>query len=103
MRLLLLLALLAAPAFAAERPPNVVVIFADDLGYSDLGCFDAKGWTTPHLDSLAKDGVRFTSFLVSQPVCSASRASRLTGCYANRLGIHGAMTPDASSPNTVSS
>jgi len=95
MRLLLLLALLAAPAFAAERPPNVVVIFADDLGYSDLGCFDAKGWTTPHLDSLAKDGVRFTSFLVSQPVCSASRASLLTGCYANRVGIHGALGPNA--------
>jgi len=75
MRLLLLLALLASPAFAAERPPNVVIIFADDLGYSDLGCFGAEGWKTPHLDSLAKDGVRFTSFLVSQPVCSASRAA----------------------------
>jgi len=98
MRSLLLLAVLAAPAFAADRTPNVVIHFADDLG-----CFDAKGWTTPRLDSLAKDGVRFTNILVSQPVCSASRASRLTGCYANRLGIHGAMTPDASSPNTVSS
>ena len=95
MRLLLLLAVLASPAFAAERPPNVVIIFADDLGYSDLGCFDAKGWTTPHLDSLAKDGVRFTSFLVSQPVCSASRASLLTGCYSNRVGIHGALGPNA--------
>ena len=95
MRLLLLLAVLASPAFAAERPPNVVIIFADDLGYSDPGCFDAKGWTTPHLDSLAKDGVRFTSFLVSQPVCSASRASLLTGCYSNRVGIHGALGPNA--------
>lgn len=80
---------------AAADTPNVVVIFADDLGYTDLGCYGAKGWATPHLDSLAKDGVRFTDFRVSQPVCSASRASLLTGCYANRLGIHGALGPTA--------
>ncbi len=95
MRSLILLAFLSAPTLAADRPPNVVVIFADDLGYADLGCYGATGWKTPHLDSLAKDGVRFTSFLVSQPVCSASRASLLTGCYANRLGIHGALGPNA--------
>jgi arylsulfatase A len=90
----LFLVLLLTP-FATTAPPNVVVIFADDLGYTDLGCYGAKGWTTPHLDHLAKDGVRFTDFRVSQPVCSASRTSLLTGCYANRLGIHGALGPNA--------
>lgn len=91
----LYLLLLASSLAPAADSPNVVVIFADDLGYADLGCYGAKGWKTPHLDSLAKDGVRFTDFHVSQPVCSASRASLLTGCYANRLGIHGALGPNA--------
>ena len=93
MRTLLALLAFASPLLAAS--PNVVLIFADDLGYADLGCYGAKGWTTPNLDKLAKDGVRFTDFHVSQPVCSASRASLLTGCYANRLGIHGALGPKA--------
>lgn len=80
-------------AAAAERPPNVVLIFADDLGYGDPGCYGAKGWTTPHLDRLAREGVRFTRFYSAQPVCSASRAALLTGCYPNRVGIHGALGP----------
>jgi arylsulfatase A len=81
---------------AAPGPtPNVVVIFTDDQGYGDVGVFGAQGFTTPNLDAMAADGVRFTSFYVSQPVCSASRASLLTGCYANRIGIHGALGPGA--------
>ena len=84
----------AKPADPA-RPPNVVLIFTDDQGYGDVGCYGAKGFTTPNLDRLAKQGVRFTDFHVSQPVCSASRTSLLTGCYANRLGIHGALGPNA--------
>src|SRR3954452_2575936 len=94
------LAVFAALAFAApsraadeKRPPNVVLIYADDLGYGDLGCYGAKGWQTPHLDQLAKDGVRFTDFYVAQAVCSASRAALLTGCYPNRIGIQGALGP----------
>lgn len=74
-------------------PPNLVVILADDMGYGDLGCYGQTGYTTPRLDRLAREGVRFTDFYVSQPVCSASRASLLTGVYANRLGIHGALGP----------
>ncbi len=92
------IALLPAPiAGAAEptRPPNIVLIFTDDQGYGDVGCYGAKGFETPHLDKLAKQGVRFTDFYVSQPVCSASRASLLTGCYANRIGIHGALGPNS--------
>jgi arylsulfatase A-like enzyme len=92
---LALLALgLAFPAAAAESTrPNVVIIFCDDLGYADLGCFGAKEWKTPHLDELAKNGVRFTDFTVPHPVCSASRAALLTGCYSPRVGIHGALGP----------
>jgi len=80
---------------AADALPNVVIVFTDDQGYGDLGCFGAKDFATPNIDRLAKEGVRFTDFHVSQPVCSASRASLLTGCYANRLGIHGALGPNA--------
>ena len=91
----LLVSLLAAcPALAAEQP-NIVLIFTDDQGYGDVGCYGAKGFRTPNLDRLAKEGVRFTDFHVSQPVCSASRASLMTGCYANRIGIHGALGPNA--------
>lgn len=78
---------------AAERPPNVVIIFADDLGYADVGCFGNKTIRTPNIDSLAKDGVRFTDFYVAQAVCSASRTALLTGCYPNRVGILGALGP----------
>jgi arylsulfatase A len=95
---LALLALLplafATPSRAADSP-NVVIVFTDDQGYGDLGCYGAKGFETPNIDRLAKEGVRFTDFHVSQPVCSASRCSLLTGCYANRLGIHGALGPNA--------
>jgi arylsulfatase A-like enzyme len=79
----------------ADRPPNIVVIFADDLGYGDVGCFGAKGYTTPNIDRLAKEGIKFTDFYVAQGVCSASRTALLTGCYPNRLGILGALGPTA--------
>lgn len=79
----------------ASRLPNVVIIFTDDQGYADVGVFGAKGIKTPNLDRMAKDGTKFTNFHVSQPVCSASRASLMTGCYANRIGINGALGPSA--------
>lgn len=80
---------------AAERPPNIILIFTDDQGYGDVGVFGARGFATPNLDRLAREGVRFTNFHVAQAVCSASRAALLTGCYPNRLGIHGALGPNA--------
>jgi len=76
-----------------SRPPNVVLIFADDLGYGDLACYGAQGIKTPNLDRLAREGTRFTDFYVPQAVCSASRAALLTGCYSNRVGILGALGP----------
>jgi arylsulfatase A len=94
--LILLASLVSSPqSFAAAKPPNIVVIFIDDQGYGDIGPFGAKGYTTPHLDRMAAEGRKFTNFHVAQPVCSASRAALLTGCYPNRIGIHGALGPAA--------
>ena len=73
--------------------PNIVLILTDDLGYGDLNCYGATRYTTPNLDRLAADGIRFTNFYVSQAVCSASRAALMTGCYSNRVGIGGALFP----------
>ncbi len=77
------------------KTPNVILFFIDDLGYGDLSCSGAMGYTTPNLDRLAAEGSRFTNFLATQAVCSASRASLLTGCYPNRLGISGALGPSS--------
>ncbi|MEM7659329.1 MAG: sulfatase [Bacteroidota bacterium] len=74
-------------------PPNVVIIFTDDQGYGDVGAYGATGFTTPHLNRLASQGMRFTHHYSAQPVCSASRAGLLTGCYPNRIGISGALFP----------
>ena len=76
---------------ARGSKPNIVLIFADDLGYGDITPFGAKNVRTPHLEQLAREGTKFTSFYVSQAVCTASRASLLTGCYANRVGLQGAL------------
>ena len=80
-----------APSNRAEQPPNVVLILADDLGYSDVGCLGAQGFKTPNLDRMAREGVRLSSFYVAQPVCTASRAALLTGSYPNRVGLFGAL------------
>ncbi|MFT7463004.1 MAG: arylsulfatase A [Pseudohongiellaceae bacterium] len=76
-------------------PPNIVLIFVDDMGWGDVDCNAEAPWATPAIDQLADEGVRFTDFYVAQPVCSASRAALLTGCYPNRLGLHGALGPNA--------
>jgi len=77
----------------ATRLPNIVIIYTDDLGYGDVGIFGGSEFDTPNLDGMAAEGVRFTDFYVAQPVCSASRAALLTGCYPNRIGILGALGP----------
>lgn len=86
---------LAAGNAAPARLPNIIIIFTDDQGYGDVGVFGAKGFATPNLDRMAAEGRTFTNFHVAQPVCSASRAGLLTGCYPNRIGIHGALGPGA--------
>lgn len=83
-----------AQSIAADSPPNVVLIYADDLGYADISCFGGRT-PTPNLDAIAAAGVRFTDFYVAQAVCSASRTALLTGCLPNRVGIQGALGPNA--------
>ncbi len=70
-----------------ERPPNVVLINCDDLGYGDLGCYGSERNATPTLDRLAADGIRFDSFYTASPVCSPARGALLTGCYPPRIGF----------------
>src|SRR5690606_25365281 len=76
-------------------PPNIILIFTDDQGYQDLGTYGSPDIETPHLDKMAREGVKLTSFYAAQAVCSASRAAILTGCYPNRIGIHNAYMPHA--------
>jgi arylsulfatase A len=80
---------------APRKPPNFVVLFADDLGYADLNCFGGQQMSTPNLDRMAAQGMKLTSFYASQAVCSASRSSLMTGCYNVRVGIQGALGPGA--------
>jgi len=81
---LLLLCICAAPlssvCMAQSSQPNFVIIFADDQGYGDLSCFGSETIATPNVDRLAKEGRKFTSFMVASPVCTPSRAALLTGC-----------------------
>ena len=85
----LLLVLFLSPNLSfGAKPPNFIIIFADDLGYNDLSCYGSKTIKTPHLDKLAAEGLKLTSFHVPSPVCSPSRAGLLTGCYPKRVGMH---------------
>ncbi len=75
--------------------PNIVYIFADDLGYGDLGCFGATDIKTPYLDQLAEGGIKFTEFYSASPVCSPSRAGLLTGRIPQRMGINSVFFPES--------
>ncbi|QDT43967.1 Arylsulfatase [Gimesia alba] len=75
-------------AFAAETPPNIILIVSDDQGYHDLGCFGSQEVITPHLDRLAKEGAKLTNFYVTWPACTPSRGSLLTGRYPQRNGVY---------------
>jgi arylsulfatase A-like enzyme len=82
-----IVAMLACLVARAEDRPNIIVLFADDLGYGDLGCFGATEIETPHLDRMAAEGRRFTDFYSAGPTCTPSRAGLLTGCYPVRVGF----------------
>ena len=86
------LALLSLPGPVAHsaKPskPNFVVIFTDDQGYQDLGCFGSPDIRTPRLDQMAKQGMKFASFY-AQPICGPSRAALMTGCYPMRVAERG--------------
>jgi len=72
---------------AKKKQPNIIVIFCDDLGYGDLGCYGSEVNRTPRLDQMAAEGMRFTDFYVACSVCSPSRAALMTGCYPRRVGL----------------
>jgi len=73
---------------SAKRTPNIIVVFCDDLGYGDVGCFGSTKHRTPHIDKMAAEGMRFTSFYVTSGVCTPSRSSLMTGCYPRRVNMH---------------
>ena len=76
-----------------SKTPNFIIIFTDDQGFEDIGCFGSPKIKTPHLDKLAAEGRKFTSFYSANSVCSPSRASLLTGCYPVRVSIPGVLFP----------
>lgn len=90
---LLVALLLSSPCWGKDSKPNIVAILCDDLGYGDIGCFGHPIIKTPHLDQLAKDGLKLTSFYCGQSVCSPSRAALLTGRNPNRFGINDWIPP----------
>jgi arylsulfatase A len=95
-RLLVFLAhllLIATHAAAADRPPNIIVILADDLGYTDVGVYGAQGFETPNLDRMASQGMRFTDFH-AMPSCSPTRTALMTACYPQRVGIPRVLFPE---------
>lgn len=77
---------MAAPALGAAKRPNVVLVVADDLGSADLSCYGCRDISTPHVDSLARHGVRFTRCYSNGPECSPTRSALLTGRYQQRVG-----------------
>lgn len=79
-----------APA-AESHPPNIVFVLVDDLGYADLGCQGAKDIRTPHIDRLAREGLRFTDFYANAPVCTPTRCAFITGRWQQRVGFEWAM------------
>ncbi len=78
-----------------KKLPNFIHIFADDLGYGDIGCFGASGIKTPNIDRIAKEGMKFTEFYSASPVCSPSRAGLLTGRFPQRMGIDEVFFPES--------
>ena len=85
--------LLLMSSAAAAAPPNIVLIFTDDQGYQDLGCFGSPLIKTPNLDQMAAEGMKFTDFYSANSVCSPSRAALLTGCYPTRVSVPGVLFP----------
>jgi arylsulfatase A len=98
--ILSILALAMGNSAAGQRgeqgPPNVIVIFADDQGYQDLGSFGSPNIKTPNIDRMAREGMRFTDFYSAASVCTPSRAALLTGCYPDRVGGLGVLFPHQS-------
>jgi len=80
---------------AASAQPNIVLIFMDDMGYADLSCFGSTTISTPNIDKLAANGMKFTDFHVAASICTPSRTALLTGCYPHRLGLPKVLFPES--------
>ncbi|WP_279244087.1 sulfatase [Candidatus Litorirhabdus singularis] len=85
---------LSASSSTAAQRPNIVIILLDDLGYGDVGAYGAQSIATPHIDSLAQNGMRFSHYYSPSPVCSPSRAAMLTGRYPPRTGLGHVVFPE---------
>jgi len=83
------------PGKASVDKPNLVIVFCDDAGYADVGCFGAKGFETRNLDRMAAEGVRFTDFYAAAASCTPSRAALMTGCYPQRVSLPHVLGPKA--------
>ena len=94
-RLIIYPMLLSAGLLQARQKPNVVIIFTDDQGYQDLGCYGSPLIQTPSIDRMAKDGLKLTDFYVSASVSSASRAGLLTGRLNTKNGVKGVFFPES--------
>src|SRR3954449_7140984 len=99
MRLAVALLALSVLLSSADAKPNILIIVGDDMGYADIGVHGCKDIPTPHIDSIAKDGVRCTNGYVSHPYCSQTRARMLTGRYQQRFGHE--FNPGAPSDRTA--
>lgn len=88
---LLLFLSVYAQIFAQSQPPNIVLVYIDDMGYGDLGITGAVGYQTPNMDKMASEGMFFSQYYAPQAVCTASRAGVMTGAYPNRVGLSGAL------------
>lgn len=83
-----ILQLMGSPIFKTnDELPNIILIYADDQGYADVGTFGAEGFKTPNIDNLANNGIQFTNYYSAAPTCTPSRAALLTGCYPVRVGL----------------
>ena len=92
MRFVVLFCLWVSLPMLAAKPPNIILILADDLGYGDLGCFGQKTLKTPRLDAMAREGMRFTQFYSGSTVCAPSRSVLLTGRHMGRTVVRGNST-----------
>ena len=82
---------------AANQLPNFIVVFCDDMGYADIGPFGAERYDTPHLDRVAREGMKFTDFYVGCAVCSGSRTALMTACHYQRLRMGAVLFPTSNS------
>ena len=99
-RSLVAIFLFAQLAIAEAKKPNFIIIYTDDLGYNDLGCYGSKSIKTPHIDKMASNGLRLLDFYAASASCTPSRAALMTGSYPGRVGMNNVLMPDSKDKHT---